>query len=102
PLSDAIPTFNRQIPGVQHNLEWIDPGALYCSFDARASRRRGPCSDASKDEGGSDGEQTDLTHQGLVFVGVHNLACCAHLPLHFANHKRWHITDISLTMVVYY
>jgi hypothetical protein len=48
-------------------LEWIDAGALNRSFDTRVSGRCGPCSEATKDEGGSDGEQTDLTHLSLLF-----------------------------------
>jgi hypothetical protein len=59
---------NRQIPRVQHHLKWIDAGALYCSVDTRVSGRPSPCSDANKDEGGGDGEQTDLMHLGLLFV----------------------------------
>jgi hypothetical protein len=62
---------NRQIPRVQHDLKWIDAVVLYCSFDTRVSGRPNPCSDASKDEGGGDGEQTDLPHLGLLFVRVH-------------------------------
>ena len=46
-------------------------GVLYCSFDTRVSGRRNPYSDASKDEGGGDGGQTDLTHLGFLFVRVH-------------------------------
>jgi hypothetical protein len=59
--------FNRQIPRVQHDLKWIDAVVLYCSFDTRVSGRRNPYCDASKDEGGGDGEQT-ITHLGLLFV----------------------------------
>jgi hypothetical protein len=52
-------------------LKWIDAVALYCSFDTPVSGRRNPYSDDSKDEGGGDGGQTDLTHLGLLFVRVH-------------------------------
>jgi hypothetical protein len=64
--SKGVIVFNRQVPRVQHDLKWIDAVVLNCSFDTRVSGRN-PYSDASKDEGGGDGEQT-ITHLGLLFV----------------------------------
>ena len=71
--------FNRQIPRVQHHLEWIDAVVFYYSFDSPVSGRRSPYPDASKDEGGGDGEQTDLAH--LAANGGHEVGSLAFIEV---------------------
>jgi len=72
-----VMVFNRQIPRVQHHLEWIDAVVLYCSFDSPMTGS--PYPDASKDEGGGDGEQTDLAH--LAANGGHEVGSLAFIEV---------------------